>query len=153
MYTACSELVILMYWTHNSMNNLLSYWGLSWYKNKCFWKRFTCKPCFCFFFILFSIKIIWLKIQNSGYGIFETMCWATYILALNFALFWISWDFLPIFSILFLPFSGALLDAYLALLYWFLCSKNLHSLDPRIWHGERKHFSNTKPFALLKLDY
>ena len=28
MYTTCSELVIFMYWTRNSMNNLLSYCGL-----------------------------------------------------------------------------------------------------------------------------
>ena len=28
MYTICSELVIFMYWTGNSMNNLLSYCGL-----------------------------------------------------------------------------------------------------------------------------
>ena len=28
MYTTCFELAIFMYWTHNSMNNLLSYFGL-----------------------------------------------------------------------------------------------------------------------------
>ena len=28
MYTTCSELVIFMYWTRNSMNNFLSYCGL-----------------------------------------------------------------------------------------------------------------------------
>ena len=28
MYTTCSELGIFMYWTFNSMNNLLSYYGL-----------------------------------------------------------------------------------------------------------------------------
>ena len=28
MHTTCSELVIFMYWTGNSMNNLLSYCGL-----------------------------------------------------------------------------------------------------------------------------
>ena len=28
MYTTCSELGIFMYWTRNSMNNLLSYYGL-----------------------------------------------------------------------------------------------------------------------------
>ena len=28
MYTTCFELGIFMYWTHNSMNNLLSYFGL-----------------------------------------------------------------------------------------------------------------------------
>ena len=28
MYTTCTELVIFMYWTRNSMNNLLSYCGL-----------------------------------------------------------------------------------------------------------------------------
>ena len=28
IYTTCSELVIFMYWTRNSMNNLLSYCGL-----------------------------------------------------------------------------------------------------------------------------
>ena len=28
MYTTCSELVIFMYWTHDSMNNLLWYCGL-----------------------------------------------------------------------------------------------------------------------------
>ena len=38
MYTTCSELAVFMYWTRNSMNNLLSY---CWFKNKCFWKRFT----------------------------------------------------------------------------------------------------------------
>ena len=27
MYTTCSELAIFMYWTCNSMNNLLSYWA------------------------------------------------------------------------------------------------------------------------------
>ena len=27
MYTTCSELVIFMHWTRNSMNNLLSYFG------------------------------------------------------------------------------------------------------------------------------
>ena len=35
---SCTDL-----WTGDSMNNLLSYCGLSsWGKNKCFWKRFTC---------------------------------------------------------------------------------------------------------------
>jgi hypothetical protein len=28
MYTTCSELVVFMYWTGKSMNNLLSYCGL-----------------------------------------------------------------------------------------------------------------------------
>ena len=28
MYTTCSELVLFMYWTGKSMNNLLSYWGV-----------------------------------------------------------------------------------------------------------------------------
>ena len=28
MYTTCSELGIFMYWSYNSINNLLSYWGL-----------------------------------------------------------------------------------------------------------------------------
>ena len=28
MYTTCSELVVFMYWARNSMNNLLSYFGL-----------------------------------------------------------------------------------------------------------------------------
>ena len=28
VYTTCSELVVFMYWTINSMNNLLSYCGL-----------------------------------------------------------------------------------------------------------------------------
>ena len=28
MYTTCSELVVFMYWARNSMNNLLSYYGL-----------------------------------------------------------------------------------------------------------------------------
>ena len=28
VYTTCSELVVFMYWTWNSMNNLLSYCGL-----------------------------------------------------------------------------------------------------------------------------
>ena len=28
MYTTCSELVVFMYWTGKSMNNLLSYFGL-----------------------------------------------------------------------------------------------------------------------------
>ena len=43
MYRTCSELGIFMYWTCNSMNNLL--WVI-WNKNKCFWKRFTCN-CKC----------------------------------------------------------------------------------------------------------
>ena len=43
MFSTCSELVIFMYWTRNSMNNLSSYCGLrSWCKNKCFSQRFTC---------------------------------------------------------------------------------------------------------------
>jgi hypothetical protein len=29
LYTTCSELVFFTYWTHNSMNNLLSYCGLT----------------------------------------------------------------------------------------------------------------------------
>ena len=29
VYTTCSELVVFMYWTRNSMNNLLSYCGLA----------------------------------------------------------------------------------------------------------------------------
>ena len=29
MYTACSELVVFMYWTRSSMNNLLTYFGLA----------------------------------------------------------------------------------------------------------------------------
>ena len=42
MYKTCSELAIFMYWTCNSMNNLLSYCGCnSWCKNKFFCKRFT----------------------------------------------------------------------------------------------------------------
>ena len=28
MFSPCSELVVFMYWTGKSMNNLLSYWGL-----------------------------------------------------------------------------------------------------------------------------
>ena len=28
VYTICSELVVFMYWTRNSMNNLSSYYGL-----------------------------------------------------------------------------------------------------------------------------
>ena len=28
MYTTCSELVVFMYWTRNSMNNHMSYCGL-----------------------------------------------------------------------------------------------------------------------------
>ena len=28
MYTTCSELAIFIYWTCNSINNLLSYWGV-----------------------------------------------------------------------------------------------------------------------------
>ena len=36
------ELGIFMYWTCNSMNNLLSYCGFSWCKNESFWQRFTC---------------------------------------------------------------------------------------------------------------
>ena len=35
------ELGIFMYWTWNSMNNLLSYW-VRWWKNESFWQRFTC---------------------------------------------------------------------------------------------------------------
>ena len=34
-----------LFWTCDSMNNILSYCNLlcvSWCKNKCFWKRFTC---------------------------------------------------------------------------------------------------------------
>ena len=38
MYRKYSDLGISMYWSHNSMNNLLSY-CVSWCKNKCFWKR------------------------------------------------------------------------------------------------------------------
>ena len=41
VYTTCSELEILMYWTRNSMNNLLSYWRLvGTYKKKSFLKKF-----------------------------------------------------------------------------------------------------------------
>ena len=41
------ELVVFMYRTGKSMNNLMSYCVLfSWRKNKCFWKRFTCKHYF-----------------------------------------------------------------------------------------------------------
>ena len=29
LYTTCSELVFFLYWTFNSMNNLLSYYGLT----------------------------------------------------------------------------------------------------------------------------
>ena len=42
MYTACSELRIFMYWTRTSTNNILSYYGNSWCKNKYFWKLFAC---------------------------------------------------------------------------------------------------------------
>ena len=43
MYTTCSELVIFMYWTCNSMNNLLSNCGLVDLRIlKWFWQRFTC---------------------------------------------------------------------------------------------------------------
>ena len=41
-YKTCTELAIFMYWTCNLMNNLSSYSGNSWCKNKCFWQRFTC---------------------------------------------------------------------------------------------------------------
>ena len=42
MFCPCSELGIFMYQTCNSMNNLSSYCGNSWCKNKSFWQRFTC---------------------------------------------------------------------------------------------------------------
>ena len=35
MFSACS-------FHGKSMNNLLSYWGVNWCKNKSFWQRFTC---------------------------------------------------------------------------------------------------------------
>ena len=39
----CSELVVFLYWTGNSMNNLFSYCGLVVARIiKCFWQRFTC---------------------------------------------------------------------------------------------------------------
>ena len=42
VYTTCSELVVFMYWTGKSMNNLFVILWFSCCKNKCFWKRFTC---------------------------------------------------------------------------------------------------------------
>ena len=47
-----------------------SLWQLwvSWYKNKCFWKRFTCKPCFCFFYLIFYQNYL---IENSEFGIWN----------------------------------------------------------------------------------
>jgi hypothetical protein len=44
MYTICSELVVFMYWSGISMNSLFILW-VSWCKNKCVWKRFTCNSC------------------------------------------------------------------------------------------------------------
>ena len=41
VYTKCSELVVFLYWTCNSMNNLVILL-VSWWKNKSFWQRFTC---------------------------------------------------------------------------------------------------------------
>ena len=76
----CSELAIFMYWTGNSINNLLSYCGLvdakirasdidlpvlfvilwvSWYKNKCFWKRFR------YLYLVVFIKVIWNKSKKK----------------------------------------------------------------------------------------
>ena len=42
MYTTCSELVVFMYLTRNSMNNLLSYCGLIDARISASEKRFTC---------------------------------------------------------------------------------------------------------------
>ena len=40
MFSTCSELAIFMYWTRNSMNNLVILW-VSWCKNKFFWNHWT----------------------------------------------------------------------------------------------------------------
>ena len=39
----CTQHVVKLYFSWNSMNNLLSYCGINWCKNEGFWKRFTCK--------------------------------------------------------------------------------------------------------------
>ena len=53
----CTQHVLSMYWTRNSMKNLLSY---CWCKNKCFWKRFTCtaqSKCWLDFYVCLHAKI------------------------------------------------------------------------------------------------
>ena len=57
MFSTCSELWIFMYWTRNSMNSLLSFIVLwvSWYKKKCFWKRFTYNR---------EFEIIWVGLES-----------------------------------------------------------------------------------------
>ena len=42
MFSQCSELVVFMYWIGKSMNNLFVILWVSWFKNKCFWKKSTC---------------------------------------------------------------------------------------------------------------
>ena len=66
LYSTCYELVIFMYWTSYSMNNHLSF-VICWCKNKCFWKRFTCKD-----FIWTAIILVnkTLKLQNPTNIIF-----------------------------------------------------------------------------------
>jgi hypothetical protein len=51
----CSELVVFMYWTGKSMNNLFFILWVSWSKNKCFWQRFTCIG----YIMIFFIKLRW----------------------------------------------------------------------------------------------
>ena len=51
MFSPCSELGIFMYWTCKFNEQSVVIFGVSWYKNKSFWQRFTCT-----FFL--SIKVV-----------------------------------------------------------------------------------------------
>ena len=78
MYTTCSELVVFMYWTGKSMNNILSYCGLvdarisasdkdlpvnKWKKGNA--KRYNASwPMFIFLELLFSVAGLWIRVGN-----------------------------------------------------------------------------------------
>ena len=90
MYTLCSELVIFMYWTRNSMNNLSSYCGLVDAKIRTFDKDLPVFW-FCRNFILIKLgisfkltlskfypKIIWIYLDRVRLRSRWNMDWRTW---------------------------------------------------------------------------
>ena len=150
MYTTCSELVIFMCWTRNSMNNLLSYWRycnilwVSWCKKKCFWKKFTCTVSL----IVAIITMVAVSLVSFGYLDF----WVED----SFSAKWLWTNFSRnILYIIILAYARKLLFFYwvlfLALLYlyqldWFFWLKQLSIRSTRkiMFHQNKKSLQNGK---------
>ena len=88
LYTACSELVFFLYWSQYIINeqSAIILW-VNWFKNECFWKRFTCTCCNSPLGILYIIDVFWyyygtiqvLRQQRGGWVGSENgnFCWFT----------------------------------------------------------------------------